>query len=87
MPLEVVSWVGLWMDVLNEGGYRPREGAVLGWIWASHCNQWGICCVVLRTCVKRWSCRLGGEWGRLRHSCIRGGPGAPRGMGGVGRFV
>ena len=29
MPFGVVSGVGRWMVVLNGGGYRRREGAVL----------------------------------------------------------
>jgi len=36
-------WVGsVGMGVLDRGG-RRREGAVWGWIWGSHCNQWGLC--------------------------------------------
>jgi len=40
---------------------------------ASHCNQWGLCCVVVCKCV-HYSDRAviwRGEWGGPRHSCVR----------------
>jgi len=42
--LNVVSGVGRGMGVLDGGGDRWREGAVLeGEFGASHCNQWDLC--------------------------------------------
>jgi len=39
MPFWVVSWVGLGMGVLDFGGDRRREGAVLGFEFGVyHCN-------------------------------------------------
>ena len=47
MPFGVVSGVGLGMGVLDFGGNRRKEGAVWGEFAASHCNQWGLCCVIV----------------------------------------
>jgi len=59
MPFCVVSGVGLGLGVLDFGGdRRRRRGSFGGEFMASHCNQWGICCVVVWKCVKRSSCRL-----------------------------
>jgi len=46
MPFGVVSGVGRGMPI-RWGGGRRRERAVLGEFGASHCNQWGLCCVVV----------------------------------------
>ena len=59
MPFGVVSGVGLGMGVLDFGGDRRRgRGSLRGEFAASHCNQWGLCCVVVWNCVERSSCRL-----------------------------
>jgi len=48
MPFGVVSGVGLVSGVLDFGGDRRRgRGSLGGEFAASHCNQWGICCVVV----------------------------------------
>jgi len=36
------------MHVLDGGGDRRREWAVWGELGASHCNQRGLCCIVVR---------------------------------------
>jgi len=52
MPFEVVSGVGRGMGVLDGGGdRRRRRGSFGGEFGVSHCNQWGLCCVVVRNCV------------------------------------
>ena len=49
MPFGVVSGVGLGMGVLDFGGDRRRErGSLRGEFVASHCNQWRLCCIVVR---------------------------------------
>jgi len=59
MPFGVVSGVGLGMGVLDFGGDRRRgRGSLGGEFAASHCNQQGLCCIVVWKCVKRSSCRL-----------------------------
>ena len=59
MPFGVVSDVGLRRGVLDFGGDRRRgRGTLRGEFAASHCNQWGLCCIVVWKCVKRSSCRL-----------------------------
>jgi len=46
MPFGVVSGVGRGMSVLDGDGYRRRgRDSFEGEFGASHCNQWGICCV------------------------------------------
>jgi len=53
MPFGVVSAVGLGMGVLDFGGDRLRgRGSFGGEFAASHCNQWGFCCVVVWKCIK-----------------------------------
>jgi len=48
MLFGVVSGVGQRMGVLDGGGDRRREWALFGGKnWASHCNRWGPCCVVV----------------------------------------
>jgi len=49
MPFRVVSGVGRAMGVLDGGGDRRRVRGRFGVeCGASHCNQWGICCIVMR---------------------------------------
>jgi len=48
MPFGVVSGVGLGMGVLDFDGDRRRgRGSLGGQFVESHCNQWGLCCVVV----------------------------------------
>jgi len=55
MPFRVVSEVGRGIGVLNGGGDRRRErGSFGGKCGPSHCNQWGLCGVVIL-------CRTGGD--------------------------
>jgi len=43
------EWVGRGMGVLDGGSNRRRgRGSFVGEFWASHCNQWGLCCIVVR---------------------------------------
>jgi len=84
-----VLWQNSWLDpdaiwggewgwsrdgCITWGGYRQRgRGSFGGEVWASHCNQWGLCCVVVWKCIDQSSCRLG-RWVRsARHWCIRWG--------------
>ena len=49
MPIGVISGVGRGMGVLDGGGYHGREkGQFWGEFGASHCNEWGLCCIVGR---------------------------------------
>ena len=44
MPFEVMNDISREMGVLDGGGGRRREGAVLeGEFGASHCNQYDLC--------------------------------------------
>ena len=48
IPFRVVSLVGRGMGVLDGSGDRRRgRGRFSGEFGASHCNQWGLCCVVV----------------------------------------
>ena len=48
MPFGVVSGVGLGRGVLDFGGDRRTGRGSLGCEFAaSHCNQWGFCCIVV----------------------------------------
>jgi len=48
MPFAVVSGVGHDMGALDFDGDRRRGNSSLGGEFAaSHCNQWGLCCVVV----------------------------------------
>ena len=59
MPFGVVRAVGQGTGVLDGGGDRQRgRGSFEGEFGASHCNQWGLCCIVLQKCVNRLSGRL-----------------------------
>ena len=43
------EWVGRRMGVLDGGGDRRRgKSSFGGEFGASHCNQWGLCCIVVR---------------------------------------
>ena len=49
VPFGVLSTVGRGIDVLDGGGYRQRgRGSFGGEFWVSRCNQWGLCCIVVR---------------------------------------
>jgi len=51
MPFGVASGVGREMGVLDRVLIVEGKEAVLGGEYgASHCNQWGLCCVVVRKC-------------------------------------
>jgi len=53
MPFGVVSGVDRGMGVLDgSGDRRKRRGNLEGKYGASHCNQWGLCGVIL--CRERW---------------------------------
>jgi len=59
MPFAVVSRVGREMGALDGDGYHQRRRAVFGGeVGASHCNIWGICCVLVWKCMNKSSCRL-----------------------------
>jgi len=62
MPFRVVSGNGLGMGVglLDFGDDRRRgRGSFFGGEFAAtHCNQWGFCCVVVWKCVEGSSCRV-----------------------------
>jgi len=61
MPFRVVSRLGPRMRQVDRGCNRPTgRGNFVGGYGTPHCNQWGICGVVVWKCVKRSSCRL--EW-------------------------
>jgi len=48
MPFGMVSGVGRGMGVLDEAGDRPRDrGRFRGEFGAFHCNQQGLCGVVI----------------------------------------
>ena len=52
VPFGVVSGVGQGMGVLDGGNYRQRKGQFFrDEVVASHCNQWGLCCIVVWKCV------------------------------------
>ena len=49
MPFVMVSAVGQGIGVLDGGRDRRRGmGSFEGEFGASHCNQWGFCCIVVR---------------------------------------
>jgi len=47
MPFGVVSGFGLGMGVLDLVVIVEGKGQFGGEFAASHCNQWGFCCVVV----------------------------------------
>ena len=60
MLFGMVSGVGQGMGVLVGDSYCQRgRGSFGGEFGASHFNQWGLCCVVVRMSVQRLSCHLG----------------------------
>jgi len=49
MPFGMVCGIGQGMGILDWVGNRRRKGAVLeDEFGTSHCNQWGLCCIVVR---------------------------------------
>jgi len=60
MPFEMMSRVGRGMGVLEGGDCRRGRGSFGSEFVASHCNQWGLCCIVVWKCVNRLSCHLCG---------------------------
>jgi len=52
MPFGVVSGVSRGISVLDWGEDRQRgRGSFGGKCGASHCNQWGLRCIVAQKCV------------------------------------
>ena len=50
MPFGMVSEVSRGMGVLDGVVIVEGKGLLGGEFGASHCNQWGLCCVVVRKC-------------------------------------
>jgi len=49
IPFGMVSVVGRGIDVLDRGDNRRRgRGSFEDEFGASHCNQWGLCCIVVQ---------------------------------------
>jgi len=54
--------VGVWdrsrhgCRLLDDGGDHQRGRGCFGWIWASHCNQRGLCCILVwdRHVLLKW---------------------------------
>jgi len=46
MLFGMVSWVGRGMGFLDGVVIVEGKWAFSGVHWASHCNQWGLCCIV-----------------------------------------
>jgi len=73
------------MGVLDFGGDRRMgRGSLEGEFAASHCNQWGLCCIVVWKCVQRSSCRLAwwvGSAQAFRIHMLDRSPRASRGRG------
>ena len=69
--------LGWWVGRAGYGCIRfwwwssKGKGQFRGEFAASHCNQWGLCCVVVWKCVERSSYVWRGELGGPRHSCVR----------------
>jgi len=61
MPFGMVSGVGRGMGVLDGVVIIKAEGQFLGEFGASHCNQWGFCCIVVQKCMQQSSYHLGCE--------------------------
>jgi len=60
MSFGMLSGVSREMGVLAVGGDCGRErGSFEGNCGESHCNQWGLCSIVVRKCVNRSRCHLG----------------------------
>jgi len=71
MLFGVVSMVQLGMGVLDFGGDRRREGAVLGGEFeASHCKQWGLCDALLSNYFEKLITYVDGQ-GALSDAEIR----------------
>jgi len=54
VPFGVVSGVGRERGVLDGSGDLEGEGTVLGEFGASHCNQWGLCGVIILCRGRGW---------------------------------
>jgi len=75
MPFWMVSGVSRGMGLLDGvGDCRRVRSSFDGEFGVSHCNQWGLCSIVVSKCVNRSSCRRLGWWvgsqisqTRLRH--------------------
>ena len=52
-----------------------------GEVWASHCNQWGHCCVVVWKCMNWSSCHLAWWVGEPRHWWMKWGSTCLKGKG------
>ena len=50
MPFKVVSEVGRGTAVLWESKSLKRRGSYVGKRGAFHCNQWGLCDIVILCC-------------------------------------
>jgi len=60
MPFGVVGRPGPGMrQVVGYGNCPMQKGNFGGERGASHCNQWGLCGVVVQKCMNRPSCHLG----------------------------
>jgi len=82
MPFVVVSGVGPQMGVLDRGGYHWRgRDSFGGECGASHCNQWGLCCIVVSKCMNWSSCHLAWWLCGPRHWCKERGPRDSKGKG------
>jgi len=53
------EWVGRGMGVLDWVVIVEGEGQFWCEFGVSHCNQWGLYCIVVQKCVKQSSCCLG----------------------------
>jgi len=60
MLFGVMGGVSWGIDVLDQGGDRwSRRGSFGSEFGVSHCNQWGLCGVLVQKCANRSSCHLG----------------------------
>jgi len=53
MPFGVVNGVDRRMGLLEGGDHQRGKGSFGGKCWAFHCNQWGLCGVVI-LCREGW---------------------------------
>jgi len=68
----MVSGVSWCKGVLDGGGYRRRGRCSFGGEFGvSHCNQWGLCWVVVQKCMEKLRCCLAWWVGLTSHPCIR----------------
>ena len=59
MSFGVMSGVSQRMGVLDGVGLSKGKGNFGGEFPESHCNQWGLRCIIVRNCMNRSRCRLG----------------------------